>query len=217
MLGVGTVEAQASAAVGRLSSDEEATGLFAQQALVLEGTAINQHLVDAAQLLGRSKESGMTSHTTHTGCSFIMHKAAEVAPTQEVAKGSRHNFRLRILLQREEEGALQSHGLVKLTLHVGIEWHTGQFLYHLLQQDEAQVTIHIAGHTQVTMDDLLHHLLAKALVEPEAVGHLQGMGGRGGIRGDSLLEAEVATPVAVFTHPGVVPLIDPALHVGTMY
>ena len=211
------VEAQAAAADDRLRGGEQAAGSLAEVAFAVQLAAVEQHLVDACHLGCRGEQPGIAGHAAQAGRRLVVDVAAQVLPAEEVVERRGHDFSLGEALQGQEEGALQAHRGVKLLVEVEVHGQAGDVLYHLLQQDEAQVAVHVALALQRTGGNGAQDAVLEALVQPQAVGHVQrvGLGLHGGHH--AFLELEVRAVITVLAHLRAVPLVHPALGVGSVH
>ena len=159
----------------------------------------------------------MAGHSAQESRRLVVDVAAQVLPAEEVVERRGHDVRLRVALQGQEEGALQTHRGVELFIQVQVHGQLGDVLHHLLQQDEAQVAVHVAFALEPGTGNGAQHVVLEVLVQPHALGYGQGVGGALLVGHHAPLELEVRTIVTVLAHLRLVPLVLPTLGIRAVH
>ncbi len=111
--------------------------LGAENTFALNLAAMDEHLGQEGQVVGRGKDAGMTGHPAHAIRSGIGHHApAQPAPL--VVGGGDAGFQGR---RRQERRVLHAQGLEDLTFAEDVQRHVGDPVHDLAQGDEIDVAV----------------------------------------------------------------------------
>ena len=146
-----------------------------------------------------------------------MHIATQVLTTQEVVCSRRHYLFFGVFLQRQVHCTLQAHRRIELLSQIEVHRQLDNWLYHLLQQDKAEITVHIPLTVHFATGNLLQDGILKALIQPHLISYMQVVNRWFFLRHQSFLELEIRTIIAMFAYPRAMPFIHPTLGIRSMH